>query len=125
MKKIISVILIVVLMFFITGCVSTTDKQDVLRVVKTPSLHTESDVDNAIDSALKYFKKNFKGCEVTQIEYDEEKHSYDIEYYSSLHETDVIVVKIDFVYKDGEEDFRECILICENGKWIVKDCGYP
>lgn len=125
MKKVVLVILLI-LSVLLSGC---TEKTNANRVIETLTVYSEDEVNTAMDTIEKYFSKNFRGCELKTIMYDEETAEYATEYYSSMYDIsqdEIMCLRIDFLLEDGSEDFRECILISnEYDKWKVKECGYP
>ena len=125
MKKAVLIILMV-FSVLLSGCVPKTNAD---RVIESLTVYSEDEVNAGMDTIEKYFRKNFRGCELKTIMYDEEFFEYELEYYSSMYDVsqdDIICLRIDFLWKDGSEDFRECILIRNQyDKWKVKECGYP
>ena len=125
MKKVVLVILLI-LSVLLSGC---TEKTNANRVIETLTVYSEDEVNTAMDTIEKYFGKNFRGCELKTIMYDEETAEYATEYYSSMYDIsqdEIMCLRIDFLLEDGSEDFRECILIRNQyDKWKVKECGYP
>ena len=125
MKKVVLVILLI-LSVLLSGC---TEKTNANRVIETLTVYSEDEVNVAMDAIEKYFRKNFRGCELKTIMYDEETAEYATEYYSSMYDIsqdEIMCLRIDFLLEDGSEDFRECILIRNQyDKWKVKECGYP
>lgn len=102
---------------------------NVQRTINTLTIHTEEDVLYAFDSLVRYFISNYAGCELTQIKYDEDKYSDELEYYYTLYgynENDIVYLRFDYLSKDGKENYNEALLV-RNGfeNWKVKDCIYP
>ena len=125
MKKVVLVMLMI-LSVLLSGCAEKTNAD---RAIENLTVYSEDEVNEAMDAIEKYFSKNFRGCELKTIMYDEETAEYATEYYSSMYDIsqdEIMCLRIDFLLEDGSEDFRECILIRNQyDKWKVKECGYP
>ena len=68
MKKIISVFLLCIMLFTFTSC--GKGKIDDVKINEVKSeIYSQKDIDEAINTTLKYFKKNLKGCTLTEISY--------------------------------------------------------
>ena len=124
MKKAVLIILMV-FSVLLSGCAEKTNAN---RAIENLTVYSEDEVNEAMDTTEKYFRKNFRGCELKSVKYDE-VDTYTTDYYSSMYdisESEIMCLRIDFLWKDGSEDFRECILIRNQyDKWEVKACGYP
>lgn len=118
--------MLMILSVLLSGCAEKTNSD---RVIENLTVYSEDEVNEAMDTTEKYFRKNFTGCELKSIKYDEESSTYATEYYSSMYDIsqdEIMCLRIDFLLEDGSEDFRECILmINEYDEWEVIDCGYP
>ena len=125
MKKVVLVMLMI-LSVLLSGCIAKTNAD---RVIENLTVYSGDEVNEAMDTTEKYFRKNFTGCELKSIKYDEEVFAYTIDYYLSMYDIsqdEIMCLRIDFLLEDGSEDFRECILmINEYDEWEVIDCGYP
>ena len=80
-KKIIIVTFILVMLLIVGIVIFNSQKGNILNVniiLKESEIYSKDDIDNAIDVTLKYFKENFKGCSLLEIEYigDEKNNAY-------------------------------------------------
>ncbi len=67
MKKLIVMLLLCTLVLGLTACGGNVSTVEI-----TPwesELYTEDDVQSAINEAIRYFKKHFNGCKMTEITY--------------------------------------------------------
>ena len=72
MKKL--VCLICLLALFLTGC-GGGDASQVQTVVGTSEYYSQREIEDAMEAAMDYFCKEFDGCTMTKIEYNEAKSS--------------------------------------------------
>jgi len=124
MRKIIVLIAFVLIIVF-SSCSNNTN---IVMDIDTSDKYSQSEINSAIDVATDYFNKNFWGCELTRIEYDEEYSDSEREHYTKFYDVeDAIRLRLEFKTDDEKEDFRGCYLIRykEDKPWEVVDCGYP
>lgn len=81
MKKMLIGIIIIVIILLIGFSVIFNKKGDISNVniiSKESVIYSNNDIDSAIDVVLKYFKKHFIGCSLSEIEYigDETNNNY-------------------------------------------------
>ena len=68
MKKIIAMLVLCVLLLGFTGCGG--DVSDVqVQLWEESELYDDKEIHSAINEAIRYFKKNFNGCTLTEITY--------------------------------------------------------
>ena len=68
MKRGISLALMVwVVLCLLSGCGGNV--RNVERLYAPSSLYSQEEIDAAMDVAIRYFKKEFSGCTLTQIQY--------------------------------------------------------
>lgn len=60
-------ILCCVILCLLSGCGGNV--KQVERIYAPSALYSETDIDAAMDVAIQYFKKEFSGCTLTQIQY--------------------------------------------------------
>ena len=124
MRKIIVLMALVIIVVF-SSC---SDNSNIVMDIDTSDKYSRSEINSAIDIATDYFNKNFWGCELTRIEYDEEYSDSEREHYTKLYVAeDAIQLRLEFKTEDDKEDFRGCSLIRfgDDKTWKVVDCGYP
>ena len=92
MKKLVSFILICVLVLGLAGC--RGEAKDVTVDPSESKIYTQAEIDDAMDVAIRYFKKYFSGCTLTEIAYigDDKLDGY-IEF-AERHDADDVIVFI-------------------------------
>ncbi|MBQ7296245.1 MAG: hypothetical protein IJW86_10835 [Clostridia bacterium] len=133
MKKLVSVLLTIMMLFSLTACGNSTGA---VTPAYSSEIHSKEDIETAIDVAKSYFFKEFDGCKLLTITYggDDilENHR---EFTESGDIKDVIVLVSDFYVSpnggDGSlnqndiyTDWKWIIVKDSNGNWVHKDHGY-
>ena len=71
MKRIICLFLLLVLVF--TGCGRGGDASEVQVITGESAIFTQREIEDAMEVAMNYFRKEFDGCTMIKITYDEER----------------------------------------------------
>ncbi len=91
MKKAVAVVLALFLLLSSTGCV----KKNAERVIGYSALYNEILINEAFNTVEESFVKNFKGCILTELRYDEEvenKFADEIARYATEEGKELIIV---------------------------------
>ena len=104
MKKMLKVVSLLLILAFatglLTGCSRGGDISHVERDTGGSQLYSESDIDEAMDSAIGQFRKGFEACIMIRIWYDEEKTGKAAAEWAADNEADEGIV----LYSDFEVD---------------------
>ena len=71
MKKLFCLMGLLVLL--LTGCGRGGNVSEVQVITGESEIYTQREIENAMETAMDYFRKEFDGCTMTKIEYNEEK----------------------------------------------------
>ncbi len=97
---------------------------------------TEAEVNEAIDMATAYFKRNFKGCSLQNISYDEDYSRERAEEWKAQYDADEAIVLLSSFTTDGRggngslnanstyKDWQWILTRKNGGKWELKTWGY-
>lgn len=138
MKKIISILCVIMLLFSLVGCGEV--KQEIGKSKK----FSEEEIKNAIDCTKTYFNENFDDCKLQKIWYDEEESNRDIEGYlthglgldnGSTAENTITMLTNFHVseshtasFQPGDDYVKFMVTLIRDSKtseWKVVECGYP
>lgn len=70
MKKFVSTVIVIVVLLVL--CLSLSAYFKPARNTGSSEVFTENEINKAMDTVEKYFRKNFKDCKLTKLWYDEE-----------------------------------------------------
>ena len=120
MKRMIALLLCVLLL---TGCGGNT--RHVMPVVGPSELFTDAEIEEAVDIVLRYFRKEFEGCTLTRLEYDETAVRDEMpEWAEQYGESQAIVLLSDFeVAPYGASPSLNPGDTYRNWKWILTRSG--
>lgn len=136
-KLIVAIILIIILIIAIVVIFNKKgDISNVNIISKESEIYSKNDIESAINETLRYFKKNFKGCSLLELEYigDEENNNY-IDWARRNNKEQVIVFISSFNVDSsgGEhgalnpnskyEDYKFILVRNNNGIWKYVDGG--
>lgn len=144
MKKYKSIILIIIIIFTLSGCQNSTSQGDIKITLDKSAKFSAKEMNDAISAVRSKFSKDFHGCNLTAIWYDESMSNKEIERYgdngsgdvNKAKETNVIVLLSDFTVNPSGADVSlnpnskysswKWILTRDNknDKWSVFDMGY-
>ena len=135
MKRKLNIIFVIVLSFFLVSCNPKYGDTSNVEVIKIESnTFTENDINDGIDAVFKYFKKEYKGCELLNIKYvGDAENTYD-DWAKRNNKEESIAFISDFIVHDNskvqslnEDTYTgwNWILVRNKGEnWILVDNGY-
>ena len=71
MKRMICMVFLLV--FLLTGCGKGGNVSEVQVITGESAIFTRQEIEEAMEAAMDYFRKEFDGCTMTKISYDEER----------------------------------------------------
>ena len=133
MKKIITIILFITIVFWFAGC-GKKHIETVIRNVES-EIYSQEEINSAIDTIQKELKEDWKGCTLTEVYYagdeisEKEASNYNAE------DVDVMVLLSSmYVARNGGdgslntnytyEDWMWILVKSDNGEWVHVDHGY-
>ena len=93
MRKIISAVLLCIMLFTFTACEKGKIADVKVNKVKS-EIYSQKDIDEAINTTLKYFKKNFKGCTLTEIDYIGDDKIDEFKEWQKTYDKDEVIILI-------------------------------
>ncbi len=134
MKRWLSFLLCTVLAMTLAGCGGNI--KNVTREPAESELYTAQDIEQAMDEALDYFHRNFKGCTMTRIYYvgDDRQDAFD-EWAETCGCDEAIILESDFQVDSSGGDgslkpdstytrWQWILARDKGGSWKHKDHGY-
>ena len=135
MKKLISVLLCVILLFSLSAC--SGGKTDGVTIPFVDSeTYSQEDIDSAVNTIIKEFKAGWSGCTLTEIYYAGDDVSAEYQDWAERYNADEVIVLIssfdtdspagnsglnsDFTYKN----WNWILVRTSGGKWKHVDHGY-
>ena len=134
MKKIIAFVVVSVCMLSLTACGGNVENVKITDY--SSKVYSDAEIESAIDVALKYFKKNFDGCTLTEITYsgdDARDNAQDVADRNNADDVIVLVstFEVDASGGDGSlepnstyTDYKWFLVRTNGGKWKHVDHGY-
>ncbi len=134
MKKVIVFVVVLVCMLSLTACGGNVENVKITDY--SSEVYSDAEIESAIDVAIKYFKKNFDGCTLTEITYSGDDALDDAQEWADRNNADDVIVlvstfEVDASGGDGSLEPNstyadyEWILVRRNGgKWKHVDHGY-
>lgn len=134
MKKIITLVLVLVCVMSLVGCGGNAGNVKITEY--TSEIYSDTEISDAIDVAIDYFKKEFDGCTLTEITYiGDDKNDDWREFADRNNATDVIVLvssfDVDASGGDGSlnpnstyTNWKWILVRTNSGKWMHVDHGY-
>ena len=95
MKKIKVLLAMAMCLVLLTAC-GGGDVRNVKRETGTSELYSDAQIHSAMDEVLDFFQKEFDGCTMTEIRYDEEKYAERQRKESENYGREVIILLTDF-----------------------------
>ena len=137
MKKWIVFVFALACVLSLVSCGSNNGNVEDVKITDYSSaVYTDAEIEDAIDVAVRYFKKNFAGCTLTEITYagDDEIADHQ-EFADRKGATDVIVLvsnfDVDTSGGDGSlepnstyRDWKWILVRTNGGRWKHVDHGY-
>jgi hypothetical protein len=135
MKKIVKFLILMILPFIFYGCsLQDGDITNTEKIRVESNIYSEDDLNEGIEVVFKYFKKEYKGCELLNIKYvGDDKNTYD-DWAKRNNKEESIAFISDFIVHDNskvqslnEDKYTNWnwILVRNKGEnWILVDNGY-
>ena len=133
MKKRKMLAMLLVCALLLTAC-GGGDISEVGRHIGDSDIYTKAEVAQAMDEVEKFFKREFDGCKLTQIEYDEEKFAERQSKAKEKYGAEVIILLSSFdVDESGGDGSLNPNSTYERYQWIlsrtllgweIRDWGY-
>lgn len=133
MKKIITIILFITIVFSFVGC-GKKHIETVIRNVES-EIYSQEEINSAIDTIQKELKEDWKGCTLTEVYYagDEISRKEASDY--NAEDVDVMVLLSSmYVARNGGDgslntnftykDWMWILVKSDNGEWVHVDHGY-
>ncbi len=133
MRKIMSLTALLLCLVLLTAC-GGGDVRTVARHIGTCELYSERQIADAMDEVERFFRKEYDGCKLLRLEYDEEKTLKEACAWSENYGAEAIVLQSDFYVDDSgrtvtlepDETYRnyEWILTKTVLGWALRTWGY-
>ncbi len=137
LKKVLNYLWVIVIVISLPACQDTnTSVDDYEKIIEDSEFYSREDIEAAMDVVIETFKKDYTGCTLKVIAFDEDETflSGD-EYADSYNADECIIITTTFETNDDVSDLGlnknttyddyEWVLVRSNkGKWKIKDRGY-
>ena len=134
MKKIISVLLIVLITISMASCGGNIDNVNILEY--SSEVYSDEDISSAIETVLSFFKERFEDCTLTEISYAGDESIEGYKNHAERNNADEVIVFISSFNtgSSGGASFApnhtynhwNWILIRDTaGEWRISDYGLP
>lgn len=120
MKRVVSLLLLCLSLFALTACGGgDVDEVGVLEVES--ELYTSAEIADGINVTLEYFKKNFDGCKLRELQYIGDEENNDYLDFAARNDADEVLVftstfDVDSSGGDGSLNPNDTY---KNWKWIL------
>ena len=119
MKRLCDFLTVLLVILLLTGC-GGGDVSEVGRRIGKCEYFTESQVNAAMDEVEAFFRREYDGCKLLRLEYDEEKNLKEAFAWSESYGEEAIVLISDFTVDDsGRTVTLEPDSTYRNYKWIL------
>ena len=134
MKKIVCIMLCILLVFSLSACGGDVSEVNTHNVIS--EIYSQEDINDAIDTIKKEFKRNWEGCTLTEIYYAGDDSSKDHQDWADRNNADEVIVllssfDVDSSGGDGSlnpnstySDWNWILVRTNGGKWQHVDHGY-
>ena len=134
MKKIVFIMLCILLVFSLSACGGDVSEVNTHNV--NSEIYSQEDINDAIDTIKKEFKRNWEGCTLTEIYYAGDDSSKDHQDWADRNNADEVIVllssfDVDSSGGDGSlnpnstySDWKWILVRTDGGKWQHVDHGY-
>ncbi|MBE6030402.1 MAG: hypothetical protein E7225_02245 [Clostridiales bacterium] len=125
MKRLIAFTLVAVIVFSLVACGSGGDVSTYGRRLDESDFYSEEEVISAMDVVEKYFKKEFRGCELKNLEFKEEKSLEAADEWAEQYNDEKAIILISEFYVDssGGDGSFEPDSTYSNWQWILTKSG--
>ena len=133
MKKILCFLLAALMSLSLVSCLGSIEE---VRVHIEPSgIYSEEEIDDAVYEVLYYFKREFGGCSLIELNYIESKNTEAAGEWAEQYDSDEAIVltsafkvtgKTDgsLAYGETYQNWNWILVRNGRGDWQVKTCGY-
>ena len=126
--------LILIVLSLLTGCAGG-DISHVEKVISSSAIYTQAEIENAMDIVISHFRREFDGCTLTQIRYEEGREAAAEAWAETYGGEDGIVLlssfDVDSSGGDGSlnpnstyHNWQWVLIRRDGGKWELKTWGY-
>ena len=134
MKKFVVTILCIILMFGLCSCSGEVNDPKTIDV--TSEIYSQEDIASAIDTIKTEFKKNWRGCTLTEIYYAGDEYSKEYQDWADINNADEVIVLLSSFYVDSSggdgslnpdstyDGWNWILVRTGDGKWKHVEHGY-
>ena len=126
--------LFLILISLLTGC-AKGDVSNVEKIFSTSAAYTQSEIESAMEIAIAHFRKEFDGCTLTEIRYEEIRDAAGAEWAQTYGAEEGIVLlssfDVDSSGGDGSlnpnstyHNWQWVLVRSNDGAWELKTWGY-
>lgn len=135
MKRVLACVLLCLTLFTLTACGGGDVGEVGIREVSS-ALYTSAEIEAGINVTLDYFKKEFDGCKLRELEYIGDEENEDYLDFATRNGADEVLVftstfDVDSSGGDGSlnpnstyKDWKWILVRTEGGQWEHVDHGY-
>ena len=128
--------LFILLALVLTGCGGGGDTSEVQIITGESEIFAHREIEEAMEAAMDYFRKEFEGCTMTKITYDEEKSSAAAKEWARQYGADEGIVlyssfDVDASGGDGSlnpnstySNWQRILTRDTDGEWVLRTWGY-
>jgi len=121
MKKILAVILAAVLIFSFCGCGIPFTAE---KIIGDSKIYSERDIEKAMNRVYSKFGRDFEGCVLLELEYDEEYSKARMYDWADQYDADEAIILLSKFYVAGENGSLALGETYSKWNWIlVRDFG--
>ena len=135
MKKIVKFLILMILPFIFYGCsLQDGDITNTEKIRVESNIYSEDDLNEGIEVVFKYFKKEYKGCELLNIKYvGDDKNTYDDWAIRNNKEESIAFIsdfivhdnsKVQYLNEDKYTNWNWILVRNKGENWILVDNGY-
>lgn len=134
MKHVLFPVCLIILSLF-AGC-SRGNISQVRTIAGTSAFYSQTEIENAMDTAISHFRENFEGCTLLTMEYCEEKSLRSADGWAETYQADEAIVLLssfsvdekggDGSFTPGEiyHSWQWVLVRSEGSPWQLKTWGY-
>ena len=134
MKRICNFLTVLLIVLLLTACGGNI--RHVVPVIGPSDLYEEAEIEEAMDIVLSYFQKEFGGCTLTRLEYDETRvRDVQLGWAEQYGEEQALVLLSDFDVDESGGDgslnpgdtyrnWQWVLTRTDGGTWVLRTWGY-
>ena len=135
-KAIIITISLILLLLSFTACNNSGSIKNCERSISESELYTEDEINKLMDIVADYFKAEFEGCELKELEYDEDYSVERSSGWAQQYDADRAIVFLSSFYVsptggDGSlnqdstyKNWSWILTQTDNENWVLRTWGY-